>query len=315
MKKIQVTIISTVLFFISCASSKQNKNPRWHMSTDYTYGELIMNNKFDKQGHRGCRGLYPENTIPAMIHALDLGVTTLEMDISFTKDSVAILSHEPFFNHEITTKADGSFIEEKEEKDYNIFNITFTETEKYDVGLKPHPRFPQQKKMAVHKPSLAAVFDSVKAYMQTHKRPFPYFNIETKTTPLTDNTYHPAPAVFVDMLMKVIKEKQMEQWVMIQSFDVRTLQYLHKNYPTIPAVLLIEDYDKRSLEDQLSQLGFTPNVYSPHYSLVTKELLGKCHSQKIKVIPWTVNEKEKIEELKSMGVDGIISDYPNLFND
>ncbi len=270
---------------------------------------------FDKQGHRGCRGLMPENTIPAMLHALDLGVTTLEMDISFTKDGVAILSHEPFFNHEITTKPDGSFIEEKEERNYNIFKMSFAETQQYDVGLKPHPRFPQQEKITVHKPSLAALFDSVKAYLVKSKRPFPYFNIETKTMPPTDNVYHPAPAAFVDMLMKVINEKEMQQWVMIQSFDVRTLQYLHKNYPAIPTVLLIEDFDKRPLEDQLKQLGFIPTVYSPDNSLVTKGLLENCHQQNIKVIPWTVNDKTKIRELKDMGVDGIISDYPNLLNE
>lgn len=296
---------AAALFFIACSSNKK-------MSTGNTTSSPLSN-IFDKQGHRGCRGLLPENTIPAMLHALDLGVATLEMDIVFTKDSIAVLSHEPFFNHEITTKPGGSFIEDKDEKNYNIFNMTFAETQQYDVGLKFHPRFPQQKKIAAHKPSLAALFDSVKIYMAKSKRPFPYFNIETKTTALTDNIYHPAPAAFVDMLMKVIKEKEMEQWVMIQSFDVRTLQYLHSNYPIIPTVLLIEDYDKRSLEDQLQQLGFTPSVYSPHYSLVTKELLDKCQPQKIKVIPWTVNTKEKIEELKAMGVDGIISDYPDLF--
>ncbi len=152
---------------------------------------------FDTQGHRGCRGLMPENTIPAMIHALDLEVTTLEMDVVFTKDSVAILSHEPFFNHEITTKADGSFIDEREERQFNIFHMDFVETEKYDVGLKPHPRFPKQKKIAVNKPSLAAVFDAVKIYMQTHNRPSPYFNIETKSTPLTDNIFHPSPAALL----------------------------------------------------------------------------------------------------------------------
>lgn len=295
---------TAALFFIACSSNNK-----------MTASNTPPPSSFDKQGHRGCRGLMPENTIPAMIQALDLGVTTLEMDVVFTKDSVAVLSHEPFYNHEITTKPDGSFIEEKEEKNYNIFNMTFAETQQYDVGLKPHPRFPQQKKMAVHKPSFAAMFDSVKAYMQTHNRPFPYFNIETKSTPLTDNIYHPAPAAFVDMLIKVIKEKQMEQWVMIQSFDVRTLQYLHQHYPTIPTVLLIEDYDKRSLEDQLQQLGFIPAVYSPDNSLVTKELIEKCHRQKIKVIPWTVNTKAKIEELKAINVDGIISDYPDLFNE
>jgi glycerophosphoryl diester phosphodiesterase len=76
---------------------------------------------------------------------------------------------------------------------------------------------------------------------------------------------------------------------------------------------LIEDYDKRSLEDQLKSLGFTPTIYSPAYQLVNAALIKKCHSQNIKVIPWTVNEKKKIDDLKAMGVDGIISDYPDLF--
>ncbi len=268
---------------------------------------------FDKEGHRGCRGLMPENTIPAMLHALDLGVTTLELDIVFTKDSVAILSHEPFFNHEISTQPNGSYIDEKEERKFNIFNMTYDETQLYDVGLKPHPRFPQQQKMAVHKPGLAQLFDAVKKDMMTRRRPFPYFNIETKTNPLTDNIYHPAPAAFVDMLMKLIKEKNMEEWVMIQSFDIRTLQYLHKNYPAVPTVLLIEDYDKRTLQQQLQQLGFVPSVYSPEYSLVTAGLIEECHSRHIRVIPWTVDDKSTIEKLTAMGVDGIITDYPNLF--
>lgn len=276
---------------------------------------------FDKQGHRGCRGLMPENTIPAMLHALDLGVTTLEMDVVFTKDSVAILSHEPFFNHEISSVFAVNYatryepVPEAKEKSYNIFKMTFAETQQYDVGMKPHPRFPQQQKMAVTKPRLADLFDSVRTYMMTRRKPFPYYNIETKTQPATDNIFHPAPEAFVDMLMKVIDEKQVADFVTIQSFDIRTLQYLHKIRPAISTALLIEDYDKRSLEDQLKKLGFTPSIYSPHYSLVTQPLLDKCHGQNIKVIPWTVNDKKEIERLKAMGVDGIISDYPNLFNE
>ena len=274
---------------------------------------IRLGEQFDKQGHRGCRGLMPENTIPAMLHALDLGVTTLEMDIVFTKDSVAILSHEPFFNHEITTKADGTFIEEKAERNYNIFQMTFAATQQYDVGLKPHPRFLQQQKMAVTKPSLAALFDSVKAYMENRKRPFPFFNIETKTMPVTDNIYHPAPAAFIEMLMQIIRQKEMESYVTIQSFDIRTLQYLHKKYPVIRTALLVEDFDKRTVGEQIKQLGFMPTIYSPHYSLVTKDLLNDLHSHHTKVIPWTVNDRSKIKELMLLGVDGIISDYPDLF--
>jgi glycerophosphoryl diester phosphodiesterase len=300
-----LTVILVAQF--SCASNKKMATPT-NLQQQYS----SKKNGFDIQGHRGCRGLMPENTIPAMLHALDLGVTTLEMDIVFTKDSVAILSHEPFFNHEITTKLDGTFIEEATERNYNIFQMTFAETQQYDVGLKPHPRFVQQHKTAVNKPSLVALFDSVKAYMVNSKRPFPYFNIETKTMPATDDIYHPAPAAFVDMLMQVIRQKEMESHVIIQSFDVRTLQYVHKKYPAITTALLIEDFDKRTVGEQIQQLGFMPSIYSPHFSLVTKDLLLGLHSHHTKVIPWTVNERGKIEELMQLGVDGIITDYPNL---
>lgn len=268
---------------------------------------------FDQQGHRGCRGLMPENTLPAMLHALELGVTTLEMDVVFTKDSVPILSHEPFFNHEITTLPDGRTITEEEEKSLNIFQMSLAETQQYDVGLKPHPRFPRQQKMAVHKPSLASVFDTVAAWCAQYTRPLPFFNIETKSSAVTDHRYHPAPFDFVEGIMRVVTEKGMEEQVMIQSFDIRTLQYLHRQYPAIPTVLLVEDYDRRPLDTQLSSLGFTPAVYSPHYSLVTPALVADCHRMGMRLIPWTVNEKGKIEMLQKMGVDGIITDYPDLF--
>ncbi len=273
----------------------------------------VSQTDFDKQGHRGCRGLMPENTVPAMINAVGLGVTTLEMDVVITKDKQVILSHEPFFNHEITTKPDGTFIGEKEERQYNIYQMNYNVVAGYDVGSKPHPRFSKQEKMKAAKPRLADVFDSVNNYMMMARRPFPYYNIETKTTPATDNIYHPAPAEFVELLMKVIKEKQMEEQVIIQSFDFRTLQYLHTHYPSIKTAMLVEDFDTRTFEQQVKALGFTPTIYSPAYKLVTKELIGKCHAQNIRVIPWTINTRPEIEKYKEMGVDGIITDYPNLF--
>lgn len=270
---------------------------------------------FDKQGHRGCRGLMPENTIPAMINALGMPITTLEMDVVLTKDKKVILSHEPFFNHEITTTANGSFINEKEEKNFNIFKMTFAETQKFDVGLKPHPRFPQQQKIAVTKPLLSEVFQAIKEAMMTRRRPMPLYNIETKTMPATDNIYHPAPAEFIELLMKVIKDYGMEEFVVIQSFDFRTLQYLNKNHPTIKTAMLVEGSNKNSFRKQLKDIGFTPTIYSPEHILVTQNLIEECHQQNIKIIPWTVNDKKEIERLKALGVDGIITDYPNLFNE
>lgn len=268
---------------------------------------------FDKQGHRGCRGLMPENTIPAMLHALDMGVTTLELDVVLTKDLQVVLSHEPWMSHEITTKPRGGYVTQQEEKAYNIFRMTYEQVQQFDVGMKPHPRFPQQIKMAVTKPLLRALFDTVAVYVRERNRLLPFFNIETKSLPVSDQIFHPTPDVFVDELMAVIREKKMEPWVTIQSFDFRTLQYLHKHYPEMRTAMLIEENDKRSLEQQLDALGFVPAIYSPHYALVTPVLLAACRTKGMKLIPWTVNKKEEMLRLRNMGVDGIITDYPNLF--
>lgn len=271
---------------------------------------------FDAEAHRGGRGLMPENTIPAMLHAVAMReVTTLEMDAVVTKDQQVILSHEPFFNHDITTKPDGAYFTEKEERTYNIFRMSYAETLQFDVGMKQHPRFLQQQKLPAHKPLLGDVIDSVELETQRLGRSPLLYNIETKSQPATDGVFHPNPETFVELLMQVIRSKKVEDRVIIQSFDPRTLQIIHRRYPAIKTSLLIEGFDKRSLAAQLDQLGFTPEIYSPAHELVTLELVGACHARKMKIVPWTVNTKERILALKSLGVDGVISDYPNLFEE
>ncbi len=269
--------------------------------------------QLDKQGHRGCRGLLPENTIPAFLKAIDLGVNTLEMDVVITKDNQVILSHEPFFNHEITTLPNGEYVSESNEKSLNIYKMPYSEVMKYDVGLKVHSRFPQQQKMKVYKPLLSAVIDSVEMHAKTnHKQPL-FYNIETKMRSQADNLFHPEPKEFVDLMMGVILQKKIEDRVIIQSFDIRSLQYLHQKYPNIKTALLVEVFDKKELVKQIEDLGFTPTIYSPAQELVDLKLVQECRVKKIKLIPWTVNDLETIRKFTAMGVDGIISDYPNLF--
>lgn len=270
--------------------------------------------KFDKQGHRGSRGLMPENTVTAMFKAIDLGVTTLEMDVVITADRKVILSHEPFFNHEISTKPNGEQITEAEEKSLNIFQMSFLETQAFDVGIKPHPRFPQQEKLKAKKPLLSDLIEDVEAYLKLKDLPGVFYNIETKSNPATDGIFHPGPEEFVDLIMQVFRKKKIEKKVIIQSFDFRTLRYLHQKYPDIQTAALIEEDDNISFDQQLSALGFVPNIYSPHFSLVTEILIKNCHDKGVRIIPWTVNDKKGIVRLKEMGVDGIITDYPNLFN-
>ena len=270
---------------------------------------------FDKQGHRGARGLVPENTISAMITAIDLGVNTLEMDAVVTADRKVILSHEPFFNHQITTRANGKEVGKEEEKELNIFRMSYEETKAFDVGIKPHPGFPRQKRFAAKKPLLEDVIDSVETYTKANNRSPVYYNIETKSNPKTDDLYHPAPAEFVELIVKVLNQKGITARVTIQSFDIRTLQYLHQKYPQIKTSLLVENSNKLSLQEQLQKLGFIPNIYSPHHSMVTSEMVDECHKAGIKIIPWTVNDLPRMRTLKSFGVDGIITDYPELFKD
>lgn len=269
---------------------------------------------FDIQGHRGCRGLMPENTIPSMYRAIDLGVTTIEMDVTVTGDSKVILSHEPWMGKEVTTKPDGSFVTTTAEAmQLNIYKMNYEEVKTFDVGMKPNPRFPKQQKIKAIKPLLSDLIDSVEIYLSKNNLPKVQYNIETKCLPAGDNKYHPTPDVFVDLIMKVVKEKRMEERVIIQSFDTRTLIYLHEKYPSIKSSLLIEDSETLDFEGQLKALGYIPNVYSPNHTMVDEDMVKQCHEKGMKIIPWTVNDSKQIKKLRKMGVDGIITDYPDLF--
>ena len=302
--KFLISIFITV-FLIACSAPKKSQ----------VYKPVFNDNLpvFDLQAHRGGRGNFPENTIPAMLNALGTSMTTLEMDVVITKDKKVILSHEPFFNHEISLTPAGDTIDVKKETNYNIYKMNYSDVIKYDVGKKLHPRFPTQQKMAATKPLLSDVFAAMQEAMMTRKRPLFFYNIETKTTPLTDGIFHPAPAEFVELLMKEIDKADMRERVIIQSFDFRTLKYLHQKYPDVKTAMLIEKTDNRSYRKQLDDLGFNPTIYSPEEGLVTPILIDAIHKRNIRIIPWTVNDASRFKELKKMGVDGIITDYPDKF--
>jgi glycerophosphoryl diester phosphodiesterase len=267
---------------------------------------------FDKQGHRGARGLSPENTIPSMYKAIDLGVNTIEVDVVITSDEKVLISHEAYFNHLITTKVDGSAVTANEEKGLNIYKMTFAETQQFDVGLKPYPAFARQEKIAVTKPLLGDLIDSVEAYTRRTGKPAIRYNIEVKSAPANDDVFHPVPTKFIDLVMQVVKDKKIAGRMNIQSFDYRPLRVVHTRYPGIRIALLVGNAD-RTVAEHITELGFTPEVYSPHYALVNPALVQQCRDMKMKLIPWTVNDKTTIERLKGLGVDGIITDYPDLF--
>ncbi len=265
--------------------------------------------KFDIQGHRGARGLMPENTIPAFLLALDSGVTTIELDLAVTKDKKLVVSHEPWMNAAICTDPDGNPIDEKQEHRFNIYKMNYDEVVRWDCGFNGNPRFPQQQKMSAHKPLLTEVIVAVEDHIKSYTRYEVDYNIEIKTMPEDDNKFHPMPKVFSDLVYNLINEYLPLDRIVIQSFDFRVLKYWHEKYPDVRLAALVEN--KKSVEQNLNDLGFTPSIYSPEFVLLQKEDVRFLHDKKIRVIPWTVNEPKDMLALKGMDVDGFITDYPN----
>ncbi|MTI21452.1 glycerophosphodiester phosphodiesterase [Fulvivirga sp. RKSG066] len=263
----------------------------------------------DIQGHRGARGMMPENTIPAFIYALDQGVTTLELDVAITKDGQVVVTHEPWISHANCLKPDSTKISESDEKSLNIYKMTYEEVSQFDCGSLPVKRFPEQEKIKTSKPLLSDVIKSAEWHIKSYSQFEVDYNIELKSSPAGDNTYHPTPKEFSKIVYDLIDQYLPWERVIIQSFDFRVLRYWNENYPEVRLAALVEN--SRSVETNLASLGFKPAIYSPYYKLLSKKKIEKLHEIDIKVIPWTVNNPEEMLQLVEWGVDGIITDYPN----
>lgn len=302
----------TVLFFtvlISCIGCATPKPP-----TAISHSSSLMENAFtfDLQGHRGARGLVPENTIPAFKRALDLGVTTLEMDVVITKDNQVVVSHEPWFSGHICSLPSGDPVPVAQEKDHKIYELTYEQVKQYDCGQRGNPGFPYQEKMAVHKPLLSDVIAFAEQYKRAPGEAPILYNIETKSQPANDGIFHPAPETFTKLLLAVLEDSNILDRATIQSFDPRTLRIAHAEHPEASLALLVGNHDEMDFSGHVANLGFTPRIYSPSYKLVNKELVEQAHARNMQVIPWTVNTLAEMHELLALNVDGIITDYPNI---
>ncbi|HET9486495.1 MAG TPA: glycerophosphodiester phosphodiesterase [Chryseosolibacter sp.] len=264
---------------------------------------------FDLQGHRGARGLRPENTIPAFIIALDSGVTTVELDVAITRDKRIVVSHEPWMSASICQRPDGSAISEKEEKSFNLYEMNYDDIAKFDCGSKGNEKFPEQVTMKVAKPLLEDVIIAIEHHIKSHLLYEVDYNIEIKSSPAGDDKFHPKPEVFSDLVYNLIDQYLPMERVVIQSFDFRVLKYWHKKYPDIRLAALIEN--TKTVDANLKSLGFQPSVYSPNFKLLTKEKIDYLKGKRIRVIPWTVNEIEDMQRMLKWKVDGFITDYPD----
>lgn len=297
-------LIAVACVLLASCGGSSNKAKQGTPTSNYT---------LDEQAHRGGRGLMPENTTAAMIDAIDRDVTTLELDLQISKDLKVIVSHDPYFNEKITTTPDGKQLSKEESRASILYTMTYDEISKYDVGLKDHPDFPDQKKIAATKPLLSDLIAASEAHAKG-KGKVMHYNIEIKSSKKKEEAkQHPPVAEFVDFAMAVIKDGGIIDRALIQSFDIRALKILHEKYPNVKTSYLVDKKVEGNLDEQFATLGFIPNTYSPHYEMVTEALVKECHDKNVRIVPWTINDIQTMQQQYKWGVDGIITDYPNLF--
>lgn len=275
---------------------------------------FAQNMEFEIQGHRGSRGLMPENTIPAFKKAIDLGVHTLELDVIISKDKKVVVSHDPFFNPNCSTDPSGKFI--TKENQGNLYQLTYEEIKKYDVGLRGNKDYPEQQKVAVYKPLLEDMIRESEKYAKAKGvKPLKY-NIEIKSEEKEYDISQPKVEEFSDLVYKIIIKQLPPERVTLQSFDYNVLKFWHKQieqkkYKPIILSALIEPFDNNDVKFNLEKLGFKPQIWSPYFAQATEKRVKELHELGIKVIPWTVNKREDMEKVKAVGCDGLITDYPD----
>ena len=284
---------------------------------------------FDLEGHRGARGLAPENTLPAFAKALSIGVTTLELDAGITEDGVVVVCHDRRLNPDIARGPDGRWLSGRTR---TIRELTFQELQRYDVGrIRPgsdySKRFQDQRRMdGVRIPKLADVFALVRHARNDAVR----FNIETKISPLApEDTV--GPEEFARALIEVVRANGMASRTIVQSFDWRTLAVVQREAPQIATSYLTEQQqandtigaqqtaspwtggiryrDHGSVPRMVKAAGGA--VWSPSYRDLTEALVKEAQTLGLKVLPWTVNDPGDMDRLMGWGVDGIITDYPD----
>lgn len=267
----------------------------------------------DLQAHRGGAGLMPENTFTSMKNALDLGVNTLEMDLQISADGKVVVSHDNYFHYRCAIRPDGTPVEKGEPKEY-LYTMPYDSIAKYEVGLKSWEQWPQKALISEHVPLASELIDYTEKYARDNHIPLPGYNIEIKSAQGDgEGSLWPEYKYFCDTCIPMLLSKKLGKRLIVQTFDVRSMEYIHENWPDVTLSFLTKkDTD---IEEILSRVSFKPEWWSPHFSVVTPENVSYCHSLGINVVPWTVDEPVDINRMSECGVDAIISNYPDRLID
>lgn len=267
-----------------------------------------FNPLFDVQGHRGARAFWPENSIAGFEYATSLGVTTLEMDVVVLATGEVLVSHEPWLNPIICANADGTKL--PTDSAVSLFNMSLLEIQQCDCGSFGNPLFPRQEKVVAYKPTLAQVVQAVDRV----KRPVGLgpvrFNIEIKFDPADVGRLYPEAGVAVNAVLALLRQLSVTTRTTVQSFSSEVMEAVHAGNSGVTTAWLMEQ--GMGVDEALGLLGFRPDIYSPQHALLSAEQVARAHELGVKVLPWTVNDADRMRELMEWGVDGLITDDPAL---
>jgi len=287
------------MVMISCKVRTNNEN---HLVNPAQVSEILV------QGHRGERGLMPENSIQGFIAAIKDSADVIEMDVVISRDHQVVVSHEPFMSSAYVLKPSGDSIAKAEEKNYNFYQIPYDSIREFNIGTKGNSSFPEQQKISAYKPLLSKVIDSVENYIKTNNLKPVGYNIELKSDKNEYGISQPQPEEFVKMVMEVLERNKIQGPVNIQSFDPEILNIMHQEFPEMKLAYLVY---KDGIKGNLEELDFVPQIYSPSYQLVkNKAFVDSIKALKMELIPWTVNDTIAILKMINLNVDAIITDFP-----
>lgn len=254
------------------------------------------------QGHRGARGLRPENTLSAFEYALQLGVDVLELDLGVSKDGQVVIYHDQWVNPALCKGANR----------VPLNSLTLSELKRLDCGSLKNPRFPEQQPQPLERiPSLDEFFSWIQSHPSSSAKKLG-FNIEIKSDPEFP-ALSPPPDVFAKRVIEVVRQHGMQKRTVLQSFDHRTLIEARRLEPELTLSALVEKRPTGSAGASLSQIAIRAGaqILSPAHQWLTAEDVKELHASGIRVIPWTANTESEFEKLLILGVDGIITDYPD----
>lgn len=257
-------------------------------------------------GHRGYRGVYPENTLVGFTEAITFGVDAIELDIIMTGDGKIVVSHEPFMSLLTCLKPNGEELIELEDQQFNLYQMSYEEIKQFDCGLKMNPKFPEQKSIAAYKPLLSETITTCDALAVTSQIEYV---IEIKSDAELYGQFYPKPSEYVKAIFKILDAYSIYNRVVLKSFDVAVLNEINKQKPSQKTSLLINR--EESIEDKLKALEFEPEILGVYFKLLSKNVVSHYKSDGFLINAWTVNENSSMEKVMDFGVDGIITDYPN----